>query len=51
MAQKLLGDETMAKAPSSGGSAVGTTCLYFAIDGPPPLPTPVLYLDGDGVGG
>ena len=36
----------MSASPSASGSAVGTTCLYFAIDGAPPLPTPILYLDG-----
>lgn len=46
-AKALLG-EPLAKAPSAGGDAVGTTCLYFAIDGPAPLSTPILYLNGDG---
>ena len=44
-AKTLLG-EPLAKQPSAGGAAVGTTCLYFAIDGPAPLPTPILYLNG-----
>jgi phytoene dehydrogenase-like protein len=39
-----------AVAPSASGAPVGTTCLYFAIDGPPPLSTPILYLNGDGPG-
>ena len=37
-------------SPSASGDPVGTTCLYFGIDGDPPLPTPVLYLNGDGDG-
>ena len=39
-----------ATSPSAPGAPVGTTCLYFAIDGPPPLSTPILYLNGDGGG-
>ena len=37
-------------SPSAPGAPVGTTCLYFAIDGPPPLSAPILYLNGDGGG-
>ena len=48
-AAALLG-EPLAKAPSANGAPVGTTCLYFAIDGPAPLATPILYLNGDGPG-
>ena len=36
--------------PVRPGAPVGTTCLYFAIDGPPPLSAPILYLNGDGGG-
>ena len=39
-----------ANLPVRPGAPVGTTCLYFAIDGPPPLSAPILYLNGDGGG-
>jgi hypothetical protein len=48
-AKTLLG-EPLNVSPSARGAAVGTTCLYFAIDGPAPLPCPILYLNGDGPG-
>lgn len=48
-AEALLGD-ALASNPSASGTPVGTTCAYFAIDGPPPLPAPILYLNGDGEG-
>ena len=48
-ADALLGD-ALASNPSATGAPVGTTCAYFAIDGPPPLPAPILYLNGDGDG-
>ena len=48
-AEALLGD-ALASNPSATGTPVGTTCAYFAIDGPPPLPAPILYLNGDGEG-
>ena len=49
-AANLLGDALTVNSPSASGDPVGTTCLYFGIDGDPPLPTPVLYLNGDGDG-
>ena len=45
-AAAIAGEDLLSASPSASGSAVGTTCLYFAIDGAPPLPTPILYLDG-----
>jgi phytoene dehydrogenase-like protein len=46
-AAAIAGDDlTSGPLTSAPGPAVGTTCLYFAMDGAPPLPTPILYLDG-----
>ena len=45
-AAAIAGEDRMASSPSASGPAVGTTCLYFAVDGAPPLPAPILYLDG-----
>jgi phytoene dehydrogenase-like protein len=45
-AAAIAGEPLISSSPSASGPAVGTTCLYFAIDGAPPLPTPILYLDG-----
>ena len=45
-AAAIAGEPLLSSSPSASGPAVGTTCLYFAIDGAPPLPTPILYLDG-----
>ena len=36
-------DETLVRAPVDRSS----TCLYFAIDGPPPVPDPILVLNGN----
>lgn len=46
---QLLGDD-IAQYPSAKGSPVGTTCLYYSIDGPPPpgAEDPILFLNGDG---
>ena len=51
-AERLAGvDERLRLKPSASGDAVGTTCLYFAIDGPAPRQNcPILYLNGDGPG-
>ena len=51
-AERLAGvDEKLRLKPSASGDAVGTTCLYFAIDGPAPRQNcPILYLNGDGPG-
>lgn len=48
-AARLLGN-SMEKSPSKRTSAVGTTCLYFAMD-KAPTTDPILYLDGDNKGG
>ena len=41
-----IAGEALEATPSASGPPVGTTCLYFAIDGEAPLPAPILYLDG-----
>ena len=44
-AQAISG-EALDSSPSATGEPVGTTCLYFAIDGEAPFDVPILYLDG-----
>ena len=48
-AARLLG-KSLGKSPSKSESAVGTTCLYFAMD-KAPTEDAILYLDGDNNGG
>ena len=40
----LLGEDVVERTVDRS-----STCLYFAIDGPPPMTDPILVLNGEGV--